>query len=156
MATSSELQVVSAYHLLTARRFVLAGGEAGIAVSLVLYLFLGPKTYSVVLGFQGTWHFFALPILAAAIAGLTGWLVSLLSSPLQMGWLLGSIVGVVSFVIAVLLLSLYVAGSNFLDVIAGFLLFGGIFFGWAILLVGGWVGIRIKTELDWLKRSSSL
>lgn len=144
MVTSSN----SERRLFIAGRFALAGTGVGAVISLILYEFAGPRTYPAVLGFEGTWHFFILPIFAGAVAGVYGLLAALLSPSLRKGKLIGSFVGVSSFVTSVSLLSIYVAGRDFLEVLGGFLLFGGIFFGWTAVLIGAWVGASTKRGIS--------
>lgn len=57
------------------------------------------------------------------------------------------VVAAISFVTFTLLLSLYVAGSEFAHVFAGFAVFGGLFLGWIFLGIGAATGFIVGRRL---------
>lgn len=127
--------------------FATTGFLAGVACSAFLYFFAGEEYYPVVLGFQGLWHFFVLPLVAAGVAAFYACILATIQRVVPVGIVFGGIVAILSFVTSVLLLSFYVAGCELLEVFLGFTLFGGLFLGWSLIGAGAITGFITARRL---------
>ena len=131
--------------------FAITALLAGAVCSAFLYFFAGEEYYPVVIGFRGSWHFFALPIVAAGIAALYACILATIQRVVPVGILFGVIVAILSFVTNTILLSFYVAGRELLEVFFGFTLFGGLFLGWLVVGAGaiaGFITARRLSSMD--------
>jgi hypothetical protein len=134
--------------------FAISGFLSGAAVSEFLWYYTGPEFHPVILGFRGLIHFFVFPFATAILAVFWARLLEGFFGEPRVGAFRGATVAVLSFISFNILLALYVAffssgpyaelslnGVKMFLLLAGtYTVFGGIFFGWALILAGGVTG----------------
>lgn len=119
--------------------FFLAGAISGLVISVVLFFFVGKEHMATVLGID-----FTVVAVTPLLTGLTAGLLSQVFQGSGFGVLRGVGVAVVSFVMVCGILAI-ISGEIFR--FFGYLLFGGILFGWIVVIAGGTAGwLQKRTE----------
>jgi hypothetical protein len=127
--------------------FAVSGFVTGSLCATGVYLFTQPY-FPVVIGIQDPLTFFLMPVTASVLAFLFARLIALKFPPRSDGLIFGALVASAAFISFILLLSIKVAGIQFLRVLPGFLFFGAIFVGWVAIIFGALTGLLVE-RLRW-------
>lgn len=130
--------------LKTSIAFAIAGSIAGVACVGLLYWPLRIAEYPRGIGFGTAYLFWILPIASAAVALAFAAALEFLCLRLPIGMRYGALVGGLSLIVPLAIPSVAAAGVHFIEVLPGFVIFGGLFFGPVVLACGVSAGYLLR------------